>query len=174
MNRADLLPALAAHVLDHGLGGVSLRPLARAAGTSDRMLLYHFGSKERLLSDLLGYLARQYSALLDAAMVPGPARSRAELLERVLALGQEPVAAPYQTLWWDIVAGSARETPGYRDAAQAVMAHLLAWLERQMPADDPDPAGGARLLLTLIEGAHMLGAVGHHDTAAAGLAAALR
>jgi AcrR family transcriptional regulator len=173
MSRDDLLPLLANHVLACGLAGASLRPLAKAAGTSDRMLLYHFGSKEKLLADLLAWLARSYSGLLDSALAAEPAATRQELLQRVLTLGQQPTAAPYQTLWWEIVAGSARQTPGYRAAAAAVMDHLLTWLEAQMPPGDPDPAGGARYLLTLIEGAQMLGAVGHETTALAALAQAV-
>ena len=53
MSRETLLPLLAAYVLENGLADVSLRPLAKAAGTSDRMLLYHFGSKEELVAALL-------------------------------------------------------------------------------------------------------------------------
>ena len=49
MTKDSLLPLLTAHVLAHGLGGASLRPLAKAAGTSDRMLIYHFGTKEALI-----------------------------------------------------------------------------------------------------------------------------
>ena len=51
------------------------------------------------------------------------------------------------------------------------MARQLVWLERQMPEGDPDPVGGARYLMTLIEGTLMLGAVGHVDTARQGLLA---
>jgi hypothetical protein len=74
-------------------------------------------------------------------------------------------------LWWDIVAGAARGVPGYREAAQHMMTQQLAWLEGQMPQDDPDPAGGARYLMTMIEGTLMLSAVGHGDTAQQGLLA---
>lgn len=52
MSKQTLLPKLAAHVLRHGLGSASLRPLAKAAGTSDRMLIYHFGSKDALVAAL--------------------------------------------------------------------------------------------------------------------------
>lgn len=41
------------YVLVHGLIGLSLRPLAAALGTSDRMLLYHFDSKDDLVASLL-------------------------------------------------------------------------------------------------------------------------
>ena len=39
-DRTRLLDRLAAHVIAHGLSAASLRPLAKAAGTSDRMLMY--------------------------------------------------------------------------------------------------------------------------------------
>jgi AcrR family transcriptional regulator len=39
--------------LEHGLVGLSLRPLAAAIGTSDRMLIYHLGSKEQLIVEIL-------------------------------------------------------------------------------------------------------------------------
>lgn len=41
------------YVLERGLIGLSLRPLAAELGTSDRMLLYHFGSKDQLVADVL-------------------------------------------------------------------------------------------------------------------------
>ena len=37
--------ALAGFILAHGLAAASLRPMAKAAGTSDRMIVYHFGDK---------------------------------------------------------------------------------------------------------------------------------
>jgi hypothetical protein len=52
-----------------------------------------------------------------------------------------------------------------------MMDGLLGWLEGQMPAGDPDPTGGARYLLTLIEGTLMLAAIGHARTAREGLLA---
>ena len=52
-----------------------------------------------------------------------------------------------------------------------MMGELLGWLEGQMPTGDPDPAGGARYLMTVIEGTAMLTAVGHGDTAQQGLLA---
>ncbi len=52
-----------------------------------------------------------------------------------------------------------------------MIGELLAWFEGQMPLDDPDPAGAARFLLTVIEGTLMLEAVGHETTAREGLLA---
>ena len=47
--RQRLLDAAIAHVAAHGLGDLSLRELAAAIGTSHRMLIYHFGSKQGLM-----------------------------------------------------------------------------------------------------------------------------
>lgn len=41
------------YVHEHGLIGLSLRPLAASLGTSDRMLLYHFGTKDDLVAAVL-------------------------------------------------------------------------------------------------------------------------
>ena len=171
LSRETLLPRLAAHVLEHGLAGASLRPLARAAGTSDRMLIYHFGSKDGLVTALLEHVAGMYSGALEMAYPSEPATSRRDCAQRLLAIGRAPMFAPFLRLWWEIVAGAARGLPGYADAANEMIANQLAWLEGQMPADDPDPAGGARYLLTLLEGTLMLGTVGHARTAREGLLA---
>ena len=45
-----LLHDAIAYVAEHGLAELSLRKLAAAIGTSHRMLIYHFGSKEGLSS----------------------------------------------------------------------------------------------------------------------------
>ena len=171
LSRETLLPALANHVLQHGMGGASLRPLAKAAGTSDRMLIYHFGNKETLIAELLEYIAGVYSAALEMAIGAERAKTRAECFARLLEQGRQPGMQPFMVLWWEIVAGSARGIPGYREAADKMMTKQLAWLEGQMPEDDPDPAGGARYLMTLLEGALMLGTVGHARTAREGLLA---
>ena len=171
LSRETLLPKLASHVLEHGLGSASLRPLAKAAGTSDRMLIYHFGNKQALVSDLMAYLAEVYSAALDAAMGDRRAATRGECAQRILAQIEQPAMQPFMTLWWEIVAGAARGVKGYGQAAERMMGDLLVWLEGQMPEGDPDPEGGAKYLLTLIEGALMLRAVGHGETARQGLVA---
>ena len=64
--RSETLGRAAEYVLDHGLAGLSLRPLATALGTSPRMLLYDFGSKQRLVADVLAEIRRREERLLDA------------------------------------------------------------------------------------------------------------
>jgi AcrR family transcriptional regulator len=51
--REELAEQATDYALDNGLIGLSLRPLAAAMGTSDRMLIYHFGSKDALIAAVL-------------------------------------------------------------------------------------------------------------------------
>jgi Transcriptional regulator len=48
-----LTDELVGYLLEHGLSDLSLRPLADALGTSARLLIYHFESKEGLLTEVL-------------------------------------------------------------------------------------------------------------------------
>ncbi|MEC7952275.1 MAG: TetR/AcrR family transcriptional regulator [Pseudomonadota bacterium] len=171
MSRETLLPMLAGYVLENGLADVSLRPLAKAAGTSDRMLLYHFGSKEELVAALLEYLASMYAATLDAAFPDGAATSRRSLAEAVLRTTAQPNFAPFMRVWWDIVAGCADGNAHYLASAGAMGDRLLEWIETHLPTEDPNPVAGARAVLAVIEGAMMLRTIGRGDIGEAGLAA---
>ncbi|MGW2746305.1 TetR/AcrR family transcriptional regulator [Streptomyces sp. NPDC001450] len=57
--RRDLLDRVRDYLLHNGLAELSLRPLARALGTSDRMLLYYFGTKERMVAEALAVYERR-------------------------------------------------------------------------------------------------------------------
>ena len=48
--RDALLAWAIGHFAEHGVGDTSLRALAEAIGTSHRMLIYHFGSRDGLLA----------------------------------------------------------------------------------------------------------------------------
>ena len=172
LSRETLLPRLAGHVLEHGLAGLSLRPLAKAADTSDRMLIYHFGSKDALVAALLEHLSELYSAALDEAFPKEPPPTRENCVREVLAIARQPFFAPFMRIWWDIVAGASKGNAAYRDAAQAMMRRQLDWFEAHMPPGDPDPGGAARLLFTLVEGSVMLDALELGGIADDGIAAA--
>ena len=49
----ELCAAIVQYLVKHGIAELSLRPLAKAVGSSPRVLLYYFGSKERMLVKVL-------------------------------------------------------------------------------------------------------------------------
>jgi len=81
--RRRLLEAAIEHVAAHGIGDLSLRAMAAALGTSHRMVIHHFGSKEGL-----------WVAIVRA--VEG--RQREALAEVLGGVGEEPREA--MRAWW--------------------------------------------------------------------------
>ena len=64
--REQLLDAVTDHVLAEGLIGLTLRPVAAALGTSDRMLIYHFGSRDALVSAVVDRASARAVERVDA------------------------------------------------------------------------------------------------------------
>ncbi len=61
-----MLDAVLAYTLEAGLAELSLRPLGRAVGASPRTILFHFGSKEELVGEVLDAIRRRSDAILAA------------------------------------------------------------------------------------------------------------
>ena len=72
--RDKLLDAAIEYTSAHGMGDLSLRALAAALGTSHRMLIHHFGSKEGLWVAIVQEVERRQRELLGA-MLPDPSGS---------------------------------------------------------------------------------------------------
>lgn len=70
--REELLELAAGYLLRHGVAGMSLRPMAAAIGTSARLLIYHFGTKERLLVEAMGVIRTRARADAEAMLRGAP------------------------------------------------------------------------------------------------------
>ncbi|GAB3606003.1 hypothetical protein GCM10027413_14120 [Conyzicola nivalis] len=93
--RERLLRLTAHYLLEHGVLETSLRTLAEAIGSSHRVLLYYFGSRERLITDALDEAAR-LSSVRDASLL-GPSGTDADV-ERELVRVWRLVSADDQLL----------------------------------------------------------------------------
>jgi AcrR family transcriptional regulator len=160
--RAALLDRLADHMLGHGIDGSSLRPLAKAAQTSDRMLLYYFKDKSDLMTAILKRVAERLVAILDARTsgVPLPL---GELQAKLLAILLDEDLWPYMRLWLEIAALAARDDAFYRDIGGQMARGFLAWGAAQLDSDADARARDAARLLIGIEGAMLLKSVGLDD-----------
>jgi AcrR family transcriptional regulator len=157
--RAQLLDALADHMLSAGLAGSSLRPLARAAGTSDRMLLYYFPTKQALVAETLGHVATRMAGLLLQGSPPVrlPAdRLLPLLLERTL----DPAFRPYLGLFLEVASRAARGDALCRTVGHQVAEGFVAWIETQLDAPPGATRAQALAILTQIEGRVVLESVG--------------
>ncbi|NUR08130.1 MAG: TetR/AcrR family transcriptional regulator [Nocardioidaceae bacterium] len=64
-----MLDAAVDHFGRHGIGDTSLRGIAETVGTSHRMLIYHFGSREGLLAEVTREVEARQRAVMTATYV---------------------------------------------------------------------------------------------------------
>lgn len=172
--RHDLVQRIAAHLLEHGLEGASLRPMAAAAGTSDRMLLYYFPDREAVLAAALQHVAAEMAAGLEAVVPPTPLPF-AELLARLHAAVRTPAFGRYMHLFLEIAARSARYEKPYRTIGEAIGRGFLAWAETRLAVTrEQDRAPQAALLLATLDGLALLDSVGLTEEADGATAVGLR
>ncbi len=150
--RQRLLDACTDHSLEHGLPD-RLEPLAAAAGTSSRMLLYHFGTRDALLRAVLGRARQRQLEAFGELLRGRPDEPYTTTLGRAWDTMTGPSGQPYlrmfgqlrgsteQRLWPDfrreattdwlgpLEAGLGSARPGLATLVLAVLRGLLMDLD---------------------------------------------
>lgn len=120
--RDELREAALAHVREHGWTDLSLRGLAAALGTSHRMLIHHFGSKDQLLIELVEAMEqREREAAAELGDTSDPVASLRATWSRVA----DPALAPHERLFFELY-GQALQ--GRQPAASLLPGLVHDWL----------------------------------------------
>jgi AcrR family transcriptional regulator len=131
--REALLGALIDAFAAGGIGGRSLREVAEAVGTSHRMLLHHFGSRDELLLSIVEEVEHRQAATL-ADLPDDPADAVAAMWADV----RRPELRPLERLFFECYArGAQGEAPFDRMLPGAVEGWLAAVDERTGGTADP-------------------------------------
>jgi AcrR family transcriptional regulator len=112
--RDRLLDAAVEYVAANGIGDVSLRRLAEALGTSHRMLIYHFGSREGLLVEVVRAVEeRQREALAELEERPGatPEEVGQQMWERLADESLWPLERLFFELYGQALQGRPHAAP---------------------------------------------------------------
>jgi len=155
--KEELLERAYQYALEHGLADMSLRPLAAAIGSSPRVLLFLFGSKDGLVSELLARARSDELAFLAEATAGGPTDLAAavDATWRWLAADQ---VRPLLTLWTEAYARSLAEPEG--PWSGFAVRSVADWLDvlRLAPRTSPEPESdrsaetGRTLALAVLRG----------------------
>ena len=148
--RQELLDAVVKEVAAHGIGDRSLRDIATAVGTSHRMLLHHFGSRNELLLAIVDDVERRQRALLRELPTEPAAASTAMWADL-----RRPEQRPFERLFFECY---ARGVQGEQPFARMLPGAVNAWLAE---AETTDPAL-VRLGLAVMRGL-LLDLVATHD-----------
>ena len=176
--RDDAVERMADYLLSEGLGAATLRPLAAAAGTSDRMLLYYFTDRDEILSATLHRIAERMLEQLDEAVPVGKPRPfRILLIEVRAALALDSMKL-FMPIWLDLASGAARGLQPHLHIAGELADGFLSWVTSRLKVEARrNHAASAALLLAFVEGVHFFEAIGRPSiagSAAAELTAHLR
>ena len=154
--RDELLEKAYRYVLEHGLAGMSLRPLAAAVQSSPRVLLFLFESKDALVRALLARARADEVQLLEQLETPssaGLARAAGEIWGWLAAAEHRGLLR----LWLESYARSLVEPAGpWSGFADATVQDWLALLAQAQPEQERDTAAGLQrrtLALALLRGA---------------------
>jgi AcrR family transcriptional regulator len=118
--RRQLLDGLIEAFASGGIGDRSLREIAEAVGTSHRMLLHHFGSRDELLLTIVDEVERrQRSTLPDADTEP------ADAMAAMWADVSRPALRPFERLFFECYARGAQ---GEQPYARMLPGAVESWL----------------------------------------------
>jgi AcrR family transcriptional regulator len=101
--KTELLDAALRYLIEHGVANASLRPMAAELGTSARILMFHFKSKEGLLQDVMQELNLRLQRSLERLIQERPpSRARVAPLKLFWEWATKNENLPYLRLLYEV------------------------------------------------------------------------
>jgi AcrR family transcriptional regulator len=152
--RDRLLERAIAHIAERGLSDLSLRELAAAIGTSHRMLIHHFGSKQGLWVEVIRAVEAQQRAALPE-IVPDPVADLAGAMRAWWRHISDPSLWPNERLFFEVYGQALQGRPGTTGLLDGI---VDAWLEPAIAIymahglDEPGARATGRLGIAVTRG----------------------
>lgn len=150
--RAELLEQAVGYLATHGLADLSLAPMGEALGTSKRMLLYYFGSRENLITEAIAASRPDVTELFRSVHDEESLAAAAHSLWHAITRGrqQRPIHILFQVL-----ALAPTQPERYLTVAReaiTAMVDPLVPVYRKLGYAEPDAAARASLLISGLRG----------------------
>ncbi|MGC2278523.1 MAG: TetR/AcrR family transcriptional regulator [Candidatus Acidiferrales bacterium] len=127
----ELRNAIVRYLVKHGLSDLSLRPLAKALGCTPRVLLYHFGSKEKMIVEVLAHVRRRQRAAFGRI-------EEARLTDSYLAVWKQmtaPESVPLFRLFFEIYGIALRHPRLYKTFLHHTIQDWLQLMTNELDAE---------------------------------------
>jgi AcrR family transcriptional regulator len=160
MRKQELLDEVVAELARGGIGDRSLREIGAAVGTSHRMLIHHFGSREGLLTEVVRKVEADQRLFLESLQLDPE-----EALEQMWARVSDPRLWPAERLFFECYARASRGEPPF---ASLLPGLVDDWLDVTVrlglvwPGDVRTERARARAGLAMVRGL-LLDLVGTED-----------
>jgi AcrR family transcriptional regulator len=136
--KEKLLEAVVDAALAGGIADKSLRAIAGAAGTSHRMLIHHFGSREGLLVEVIRAVeARQRAALAGLGAESG--EGSGELADRFWKHLRSPELAPQERLFFEVYGQALQGRQWAKPLLEGIVEDWVGPVAAMLEADGVSP-----------------------------------
>jgi AcrR family transcriptional regulator len=154
---SELLELAYAYVLENGLTEMSLRPLAKAIGTSPRVLLFLFGSKDGLVRALLARAREDELAAIERLREGKGEGNLAAMVAEIWGWLSDPRHRGLLRLWVERYARSLMEPEGtwagFAAGTVEDWLELLASAQTEDERNTPAAVAERTLALAILRGA---------------------
>lgn len=165
--RPELLSDAAEYVLEHGIGELSLRPMALALGVTHATLIRHFSSKDQLLVEIVEELCRSVEAQVSVDAELTGVGSTSELVRAFWRRLDDPRERRQFVLLAEIYGLALRDPGRYAAVLQSTADGYLTLIETMLARDGFAPPRArviATALLAQLRGLQLdLAATGDRD-----------
>jgi AcrR family transcriptional regulator len=146
----EFLDRITEHIVANGLSQAALRQLAPIAGTSHRMLVYYFGSRDGLLGAVLHELRSA-----ESKDIIGRASSRRDALQRAWSYYTAPERELEMQIFFYLAGQAAHHGAAHSEFTDAIVAAWTDELRQVCERDGTSPRAApaeARLLIASLRG----------------------
>lgn len=152
--REDLLERAITHISERGISDLSLRELGAAIGSSHRMLIHHFGSREGLWVEVIRAVeARQRETL--AEVLPDPVADPAGAMRAWWKHISDPSLWPNERLFFELYGQALQQRPGTEELLDGIVDSWLPpiiAINLASGMDEPTATAQARLGIAVTRG----------------------
>jgi AcrR family transcriptional regulator len=131
--RDELVDKALGYLLQNGVAGLSLRPLAKDIGTSARLLVYHFESKDGLIAAVMGEVQARMRRSFAELQAPPTPRQAAGALQAFWAWIIRPQNLPYLRLLLEVQVLAIQQPSRYASYLEGTSSGWLDLIERSLP-----------------------------------------
>ena len=134
--RDELVKKALDYFLEHGVAGLSLRPLADEIGTSARLLVYHFGSKDALIAAVMEELQARIQKSFVRLASDSATKKATGLMPAFWAWMIHPTNIRYIRLLFEAQILAAQNPTAYEHHLKGSSAGWLDLIEASLPASN--------------------------------------
>lgn len=131
--REQLLRKCLHYFLHHGVAHLSLRPLAHSVGTSARMLIHHFGSKEGLIAAVMERVRERFQSLFEQIKAGQGNADPAEVILAFWKLATGRKDRPYLRLLFEVQILALQDPVRYERYLMETSKSWMGLVQRTLP-----------------------------------------